>query len=754
MATLTDSLVSSSARRLAIRKRPDLTARKQQYLGRSYWVVKEPVGLNYFRFQEEEYAILNMLDGDTSLDEIKERFEAQFPPQKITLEELQQFLGMLHRSGLVIAGVGGQGHQLLKRGRERRFKERLAAASNVLCIRFKGFDPERILNGLYPWFRWCFSPAMVTLSLLLALAALTLVLVEFDVFRSKLPGFYQFFSPANALWLAIVLGATKVIHEFGHGLSCKHFGGECHEIGVMFLVLTPCLYCNVSDSWMLPSKWKRAAIGAAGMYVEVVLASIATFLWWFSDPDTTLSNICLNIMFISSVSTILFNGNPLLRYDGYYVLADLMEIPNMRQKATTILSRKMAHWLLGIEPPEDPFLPERNQMLFALYSVAAAVYRWFILASILWFLYHVFKPYKLQVLGHILVMVSLYGLVAMPLYKVYKFFYTPGRIEKVKKPRMYTSLSVLVALLLAVAFLPLPYAVMCPLHIQPRGAEPIYVTVPEGGLLEEVLVEAGQFVSAGTALARLSNVDIELEITKLEGQVDRYQMELLNLRQQRHRNPEAHAEIPKIEEALQTVRQQLDQRKQDRARLRLVAPIDGTVLPPPVQPRHEDREEYLPAWSGTPLEPENRGCYLEQGTLFCRIGDPQQMEAVLLVDQSEVPFVRRALGRQQPPKVELKLDHLPHDVLVSHIGKLSEIDLQAAPKAVAAKYGGDLPTITDPETGAEKPQTIVYEAEAPLDDPEGLLKTGMIGRGKIHTEWLSLGSRLWRFINHTFSFKM
>ena len=95
------------------------------------------------------------------------------------------------------------------------------------------------------------------------------------------------------MWLSIVLGVTKVLHEFGHGMSCKHFGGECHEMGIMVLVLTPCLYCNVSDSWMLPSKWHRAAIGAAGMYVELVLASAATFIWWFSEPGM-LNNLCLN----------------------------------------------------------------------------------------------------------------------------------------------------------------------------------------------------------------------------------------------------------------------------------------------------------------------------------------------------------------------------------------------------------------------------------------------------------------------------
>src|SRR5271155_3179122 len=133
MVTLHDSLLSSSARSLSLRRRPDLIARRQHYLGRSYWVVKDPVGLNYYRFQEEEYALLNWLDGRVSLDELKDRFEAEFPPQKITLDELQQFLGMLHRSGLVIAGVGGQGKQLLKRRRERRRKEFVAAPSNGPC---------------------------------------------------------------------------------------------------------------------------------------------------------------------------------------------------------------------------------------------------------------------------------------------------------------------------------------------------------------------------------------------------------------------------------------------------------------------------------------------------------------------------------------------------------------------------------------------------------------------------------------------
>ena len=146
MATLADSLVSSSSRKLPIRMRPDLRARQHRYQGRIYWVVKDPVGLQYFRFEEEEFAILQMLDGESSLDEIAEQFERDFPPQTIRIEELQQFIGMLHKSNLVITDAAGQGTQLKKRRDERKSKERWATLANILSIRFKGIDPERILN--------------------------------------------------------------------------------------------------------------------------------------------------------------------------------------------------------------------------------------------------------------------------------------------------------------------------------------------------------------------------------------------------------------------------------------------------------------------------------------------------------------------------------------------------------------------------------------------------------------------------------
>jgi len=751
--TLADSLLSSSARALNIRRRPDLTAQRQRYQGKTYWVVKDPVGLHYFRFQEEEYAILNMLDGETSLDEIKERFEDEFPPQKITLDELQNFLGTLHRSGLVLASVQGQGPQLLKRRGEKKRQQLVASVANVLCIRFKGVDPERFLAWLYPAVRWLFSPLALAVCLGMMLTALLTILVEFDTFLGKLPTFQSFFTPANAFLMAVTLAVTKVLHELGHGLSCKHFGGECHEMGVMILVLTPCLYCNVSDSWMLPNKWHRAAIGVAGIYVELVLASIATFIWWSSEPGL-LNNLCLNVIFIASISTILFNGNPLLRYDGYYVLADVLEIPNLRQKATQILSRKAGEWFLGLEPGEDPFLPQRKQLLFAIYSVAAAAYRWLIVLSILLFLYRVFKPYGLEVVGQAIVVAALYGLFIQPLYRLGKFFYVPGRLEKVKKVRMYATLAGICGIVGAFFFLPLPYHVIATLEIQARNAAPVYVVVP--GTLDEVLVQPGQYVKKeenkeGEVLAQLSSFELDQRIDELRAGYDRYSAELESLEREQIRNPSVAGRIPEVEKSKEAQKTRLDEALEQRKKLTLRAPEAGIVLPPPGNFPPTDPEGPLPTWSGSPFLPVNRGCYLQEGTLFCKVGDPRRLEAVLIIEEDDRPFVAEL------QKVEIKLDALPHDVIEGKIEKISPETMKASPRRLSAKSGGELATKTNPATGVEQALTPSYQASVPIDDTDDILRLGLRGRAKVQMDrahWQTLGQRFWRFLLRTFRFRM
>jgi len=747
MPTLADSLISSSARPLAIRRRPDLQVTKQRYQGRQYWIVKDPVGLNYFRFQEEEFNLLNWLDGESSLDDLRNRFEKQFAPQKITLEELGRLIGMLHQSGLVIAGVPGQGKQLLKLRWERKKKEFMAALSNLLAIRFKGIDPERLLNWLYsiPPIRWFFTKTAAFFCFCLLISALTLVLSHFGEFQRKLPGFHSFFGPGNWWVLAVAMGFTKVLHEFGHGLSCKHFGGECHELGVMFLVLTPCLYCNVSDSWMLPNKWHRAFIGAAGMYVEVCIASIATFVWWFSAPGL-VNNIALSTMFVCSVSTVVFNGNPLLRYDGYYILSDLLEIPNLRQKATTILNRKMGTWFLGLEEPDDPFLPKRNQILFAIYSIAASVYSWVVMFSILFFLFRVFQPYRLEIFGQIIATAAIASLIGRPLWSAGKFFYVPGRLDDVKKTRLYISLAALAALILAILFFPLPYHVFCPLVIEPRDADEVYVG-QKGGELASVNVKAGQQVQRGTPLAELTNVDLDLEIEQLRARYDEAIQRKRSLQGQTYLDTKAGEDIPALDKQIEAYGNELAKMKVEQDCLHLVAHRAGVVIPPPSESHPPSPDGKLPTWHGSPLDEHNLGAVLAPGRLFCRIGDPDKFEALLMVDQADIDQVHDG------QKVKLMLDALPGTTLHTEITEKSDDPIKFLPKQLSNKSGGPIETKAD-DSGMPRPATIYYQARAPLDGTEGLLETGLKGQAKIDAPWHSLGWRLWRFLQKTFHFKL
>jgi len=743
MATA-EAFRSSTTRPVGLRKRGDLDVNRQVYQGQAWFVVKDPISLHYFRFRPEEYALLEMLDGETSLEDLKEQFEERFPPRRITVEELARFVSTLHRSGLVIGDRPGQGPQLFERRRQRKWKEWVAWISNVMALRFRGIDPDWMLERLNPWLGWIFSPAAIAVLMSFALSALLLVLINFDVFRSKLPEFHQFFAAGNWLYLAIALGVTKVLHEFGHGLSCKYYGGECHEMGVMILVFTPCLYCDVSDSWMLPNKWKRAAIGAAGMYVEVVLAAIATYLWWNSNAGI-FNQLCLDVMFVSSVSTILFNANPLLRYDGYYILSDVLEIPNLRQKATTILGRLASKWCLGIKQPDDPFLPQRKLGWFAFYAVASSLYGWFVTLSIFLFVWNVFKPYRLQVIGQILAGAAIWGLVIRPMQGMIKFLKVPGRRDEVKATNLTTTILVAGLVIAAIALIPLPQRVWCAAELRPRGEETVYVS--EAGRLDKLLVEPDDEVVKGQTLAELSSLELELEIAELEGRRRDAESRLASLQRERYSDPSAALEIGTITETLKSVGEQLARKRRDRQELTLVAPRAGVVLPAPGVPERPDPSGRLPAWTGHALDPENLGATFTPGTVLCMIGDRERFEVVMVIDQTEVEFVQRG----QP--VDLKLDAFPWRTFSGQIDQIAESEIEAGSERLSVKAGGPVPTKTD-EAGREMPISTSYEALMTIDDAEGVFTPGMRGTARIKVGSRTVGQWLLRLLWQTFIFRM
>ena len=744
MATMADSLVNSAMRPLALRKRADLIASRNSYDGRTYWVVKEPVGLNYFRFHEEEYAILSMLDGKTSLQTIRESFQSQFAPQRITLQDLQQFIGMLHRSGLVISQAPGQGRQLRRRGDQKRKRELMGKVSNIFALRFRGIDPERLLNRLLPWFGWLFTWWAIGLALMFGSVALTLVFVQWDKFQAKLPTFEQFFAADNWVFLGITMATVKILHEFGHGLSCKKFGGECHEMGLMLLVFTPCLYCNVSDSWMLRNKWQRVFIGAAGMYVELILASFATFLWWFSTPGM-FNFLCLSVMFICSVSTVVFNGNPLLRFDGYYIVMDMLEIPNLRQKSTEVLKRWFQSTCLGLELQDNPFLPRRNLFWFGIFTIAAAIYRWVVVFGIIWFLNQVLKPYGLEAIGQMFAIAGVVGMVVQPIMQSYKFLKTPGRASKMKRRNILTSLAVVGSILAIIAWVPFPFSVKCAFEIQPQDALQVRTMVP--GHMVAWNKKPGELVQTGEPIAKLENVDLRVQEAKYQSE---YELALVRFKQMenqagidRNQNKMLRAQ----EEVIASAANMLKQIKSKRAQLLVLSPRDGTIIEPPSKPvsKAAIAEDQLQGWAGNPFAPINSEAFFTEGDVLCVVGDIAKMEAIIVVDQSDVDLIKEG------DEVELMLDSARLNSVVGKIAKISKSEMKETPENLAMQAGGQLNTAQD-ENGKVRPISTSYQATVPLEPKHVPFRSSYRGKARVHLEWRSLGWRFYRFCVKTFNF--
>lgn len=744
MIASADKSSSMAARVPAVRRRADLSAIRQRYQGRTAWIVKNPLSLEYFRLPEEEYFLLSLLDGGTSYDAIKQAFDERFAPQSIDHDEIGRYAAQLHRYGLVTADGPGQAETLAERRRQDAQQSRLARWSNPLAVRFRGVDPEPLLAWLYPRVRWFFSPQAVAGCVLLMVAALLTVAARFDRFVAALPTFHEFFTPGNAFWLVVTVALVKIVHELGHGLTCKHFGGECHEMGFMLLCFAPTMYCNVSDSWMLPNKWHRAAIGAAGIYVELVMASLAVFLWRYTEPGL-LHALALNTVFVCSVSTLVFNANPLLRYDGYYIAGDLLEITNLGSKASAALRQLAGRACLGLKYEADEFAPSHGRALFACYAVASAAYRMFVFVSILWFVNKFFEPYRLDVVGQALGTLAVVGLVLAPVRRIWQFFAVPGRWMLVNRTRLSLTLSIVGGLLLAACVVPLPHRVYAPLEVRPRDAHAVYAEA--SGVLVRTLVKPGDKVAAGQPLVELADVDAALEVERLVGRRDEAKVVLAALHQQQFRDATADVRLTVAEQTAAALEQLVTKRRGDLARLVPKAPIAGTVLPPPEVPAPPREAGELTAWTGSPLDDKNLGATLAAGTLVCRIGDPSRMEAVLVVDQGDVEFL--ALDQT----VDVLLDELPGRTWRGTIREISKTDLKLLPRQLSNSAGGDVAAKRD-AAGGERPRSTSYQVRVqPLDDPDGLLRMGLSGRAQIHAGTQTAAAMLTRAFARTFRFE-
>jgi putative peptide zinc metalloprotease protein len=728
------TISASTDQRLDLRGRPDLISKPIEFRGTRYWSVKDPLSLRYYQLCDEELFLLEQADGRRSFAELKHLFEDRFSPRKIDSSELHAFLGTLHREGLLTSQSAGQGGPLLERHERIQRQERLQAITNLLAIRFRGLDPEPMLRWLYPKVRWLFSTPAIFIGLLAILGAVLSLGVYAEAFVSRLPRLETFLSVENVIVLAAVLAVCKVLHELGHALTCKHFGGECHELGVMFLVFTPCLYCNVSDAWMLRSKWQRIAISGAGIYVELLLASVCTFMWWFSQPGL-LNAIFLNVMVVCSVSSILFNGNPLLRYDGYFVLADFVELPNLRQQSQAYLWQLMMR-LMGIDPREAWTLQEQHRVTLASYGIASLIYRWILVIGILLVLYRASQPYRLESIVQLFALFVLGSMLFSPLRQTIRTFREPRIARRGRSRRMLLVALAMLGSGVLIGMIPVSRHVRAPVVLEPANASRMHVVVP--GTLTR-FANIGQHVDKGDVIAQLENAELERDVVSLRGernvrQLHVEQLQKLQVLERSSTAEGAGSQIVTAKEALAAANRQLEQRQRDYTRLTLTAPQAGIVMPD--RPRRiNTSSEQLPTWSGTPFDNENLGSHLETETVVCLLGDPKKLVAIAMIEQSQLKRIR--IGQS----VRIMVDELHNRVLTGSVKEIARSEAEQLPPELIAKQLLPPTTTTSPS----RYYAVSIELSA---GPNPLLWSS--GKAKIVVTPISLAEAVYEQLCNTF----
>ena len=751
--TAAPSILPSADRPIPLQKRPDLEIEEMSFRGIPYLVVKDPISLKYHRLRPEQRHVLEALDGQLSLELMRERMQREYPGIHWTARGIQQLIADLHEKRLLFSGRTGQEHGIARQRRKKKLQKIKQVATNFLFLRLPGWDPAAALRVLYPWVSFMFHPLVVALCVSGILASLGFLSIHFTEFSSALPAFQSFFTWPNVLFLWVTIAITKIIHEFGHGLSCYHFGGECHEMGVMLLVFSPTLYCDVSDSWMMRNKWHRIIIGAGGMYIEAVMSAIALLVWWNTQPGQLVNMLALNVFFICTVSSVVFNLNPLMRLDGYYMLSDWLEIPNLRQRADKLLLESFGKYCLGIDPPPDPFAPDSGKGWFVTYSLCAALYKWFIVIAISFFLYTVLKPYRLQSLGVAVAMMSAVGFAVKPIMGVTKMLKQP-REKPLSKPKMIATVVVLGLVVAAVLRIPVPTIVSAPFYLEPQDVRHLYTLTP--GTLIEVRKQPGDRVAAGDVIAILENEDLDLERQQLvaERDVERTRIDIATKQRATDTRKVAIERLANIERNLA----KLDDRL---AKLTLTAPIGGVLVAPPKQPAPsmEQLRDSLSRWHGEPLDERNIGAMLdvrthvgdvapvEDGTAAAATNRPSQMNAMLFIDQAD----RHDVAEGQA--INIKFDHLPDQKFPATITEIGERHEENIPDVLSNKAGGSIATVTDAQ-GNETLTSVYYPATVPIDNSDGMLLPGLDGKARLLVQERPLGQVLYRVLRRTFNFRL
>jgi len=497
-------------RSLKARLRPHVQVTRQHYRGRRWHVVHDPATNQFFRLSPVAHALVGLLDGARTVEEAWKIVLANHGDDAPTQPEVIQLLSQLYQSNLLSSDASPETEQLLRRGRERKKKKAMQQAIGLMYFRMRLFNPDRLLTWLEPILR----PALNRVGLLIWAVFVVWALWQLVPHWDRLAGgFESALSPSNWGWLIVVFVVAKAFHETGHGVICKRFGGQVPEFGFMLLVLFPAPYVDASSAWAMDRKWRRIAVGAGGMIFELFLAGIAAIVWVQTmNSGGLVHQIAYNMLLTASVSTVLFNANPLMRFDGYYILSDLLEVPNLMQRSNNQLKHFFQKHVYRLEQTQPPTTLAGERAILYIYGILALAYRVFLFITIT-----LYVMGKLFVIGLLLAIWTGAMWFIMPVGKLVHWLAASPQLIDRRGVVIATTLGMLASGLLLIGAVPMPDRRTASGVIESLTRTGVFTEVD--AFVAEVHVRPGDAVREGDPILTGRSPDLERELSEARARV-------------------------------------------------------------------------------------------------------------------------------------------------------------------------------------------------------------------------------------------
>ncbi len=605
---MSDTLFSPSWYRVAgLKPRIRAHARilRQSFRDEVWFVLQDQAAERSHRFSPAAHHFIGLMDGERTVQAIWEAAGTHLGDAAPTQEDAIRLLGQLHAADALLCDVPPDSMEVFRRYQRNERMVWRRRLWTPLALRFPLLDPDRFLRRTLPlvqplfgWFGLLLWLAVVGTGAVLAASHWT------DLIENIAD---RVLDPKNLVLLWFVYPVVKSLHELGHAYATRRWGGEVHEIGLMLLVFSPVPYVDASSAWGFRDKRQRMVVGAAGIAVELFLGALALFVWLAVEPGAVRA-VAYNVMLISGVSTLLFNGNPLLRFDGYYVLADAVEIPNLGARSNTYLGYLFQRYVLGIKDAESPAHSTGERLWMAGYGTASFVYRIFISFIIITFI-----AGKFFVVGVVLAIWAVATQVVMPVGKSMSFLVGSSNLRRQRGRALTTSL---LLLLVAVGLL---FFVPAPSWTRTEGViwvpEESQVRAGADGFVVSLLAPVGSEVVRGQPLIRAEEPFLATRVAVLEAQLGELMAKYQALL------PTDRVQAAMVREEIIAAQANLKRARERASELVFRSPAAGRFIVP--------NAVDLP------------GRFLSKGQLVAYVVEPRELTARVALLQDDIALVRQ-----------------------------------------------------------------------------------------------------------------